>query len=204
MGEMLFSSFTSRDSPRDLVDILPCRFDKVTLPMLGAAFFEQGWLAPSWLDIHSSNMVALGDVGYVTEAGGFVVVDNVHRSLPAESGTLSWEEHLKFHSGGKQLKDTSAEIIISRSGKSYQRRRQVHFLVYSDPINQIAYSRLCPLTIPAYMQIHIDLEYENLEEMHAWKLLQHDAHSTITRHGLSISPHELMLGQWRHTSRNSS
>ena len=45
------------------------------------------------------------------------------------------------------------------------------------------------------MHMYMYLYYENLDEMHAWKLLQHDAHSIIARHGFSISPHELMLGQ---------
>ena len=135
MGNFLLSPFAFRDSSQDFVDILPCRFDEVTLPMLGAAFFERGWLAPSRLDIHPSDPVALGDVGYVTEAGEFVIVDNIHRSLQAEYGTLSWKGYLEFRSGGNELEDTSAEVIISRSEKSYQRRRQVHFPVSFDLIN---------------------------------------------------------------------
>ena len=91
MGEMFLSSSMSKDSSDDLVDILPYRFDEVTLPMLGAAFFQRGWLAPSWLNIHPSDRVALGDVGYVTEDGRLVFIDNVHHSLQAEFGTLSWE-----------------------------------------------------------------------------------------------------------------
>ena len=72
-----------------------------------------------------------------------------------------------------------------------------------DLINQITYFRIFPLSIPALMQMTIILEYENLDEMHAWKVLQHDAHSIIAQYGLSIAPHELMLGQWRHTSKNN-
>ena len=118
---------TSKDSTDDFVDILPCRFDEVTLPMLGAAFFESDWLAPRSLHIRTSDIIALGDIGYWIDAGEFVVIDNVHHSLQADSGTLSWEAHIRFRSGSKELGDTSADIIVSRSGKSYQRRRQVHF-----------------------------------------------------------------------------
>ena len=195
MGEMLLSPFQQRDQIEDLVDILPSRFDEVTLPILGAAFFECGCLAPCRLDIHPYNPVALGTIGYVTEAGKFVVVDNVHHSLQAKSGTLSWQGHLEFCSGGKELEDTPAEIIISRSEQSYQQRRQVYFPVSFDLINLITYFRLFPLTIPADMDVYFTFGYENLDRMHAWKLLQRDAHSIIARHGLSIAPHELMLGQ---------
>ena len=137
MGKMFLSPSTSKDSTDDLVDIFPCRFGEVTLPMLGAAFFERGWLALSWLDIHPSDTVALGDVGYVTEDGRFVAVDNVHRSLQANSGTLSWEGNQMFYNSGKFPDDTSADIIVSESRKSYQRRRHVHFQVSFDLINQI-------------------------------------------------------------------
>ena len=203
MKKMFLSPSTSKDSADDLVDIFSCPFDEVTLPMLGATLFEQGRLAPSRVDIHPSDPVALGDVGYVTEDGGFVVVDNIHHYLQAEAGTLSWKMHMGFRSGGKFLEDTSAESIVSPSGNSYQRQRQVHIPVSSDIINQITYFRLFPLTIPAQMHMYNDLYYENLDEMHAWKVLQHDAHSIIAQHGLSIAPHELIIGQWRYTSRKS-
>ena len=121
MGEMLLYPSTSKDSTDDFADILPCRFDEVTLPMLGSAFFERDWLAPRSLDIRPSDIVALGDIGYWTDAGEFIVVDNVHHSLQAESGILSWNTHLRFYSGDKEFGDTSADIIVSRSGKSYQR-----------------------------------------------------------------------------------
>ena len=88
MGQMLCFSFEGRDYTEDLVDIFPCRCDEVTLPMLGAAFFERGRLAPSWLNIHPPHTVALGDIGYVPEAGGFVAVHNVHRAFQATSGTF--------------------------------------------------------------------------------------------------------------------
>ena len=136
MGEMFLSPSTSKNSTDDFVDILPCRFDEVTLPMLGAAFFERGWLAPRSLHIRPSDTVALEDIGYWTDAGEFIVVDNVHHSLQAESGILSWNTNLRLYSGDK-LEDTSADIIVSRSGKSYQRRRHVHFQVSFDLINQI-------------------------------------------------------------------
>ena len=129
MGEMLLSPSTPKDSTDDLVDILPCRIDEVTLPMLGAAFFERDWLAPRVLDIRPSDTIALGDIGYWTDAGEFVVVDNVHHSLQAKSGILSWNTHLRFFSNDKELENTSADIIVSQSGKSYERRRQVHFSV---------------------------------------------------------------------------
>ena len=203
MVEMFLSPSTSKDSTDDLVDILPCRFEEVTLPMLGAAFFERGRLAPRCLDIRPSGIVALGDIGYWTDAGEFVVVDNVHHSLQAESGILSWNAHLSFYNGDEFLENTSADFIVSRSGTSYQRRRQVHFPVSFDLINQITYFRLFPLTIPAYMHMYMHMSYENLDRMHAWKLLQHDAHSIIAQHGLSIAPHDLILGLWRYTSKNS-
>ena len=69
MGDLLLSASTSGDNTDDFVDMFPCRFDDVTLPMLGVAFFERGWLAPNSFDIHSSDRVALGDIGYVTEDG---------------------------------------------------------------------------------------------------------------------------------------
>ena len=53
------------------------------------------------------------------------------------------------------------------------------------------------------MHMYMYLYYENLDERHAWKLLQHEAHSIIARLGLSIAPHELMLGQWWYTFRNN-
>ena len=201
MGEMFLSPSTPKDSTDDFVDILPCRFDEVTLPMLGAAFFERCWLSPRFLNIRPSDIVALGDIGYVTEDGEIVVVDNVHHCLQAKSGTLSWKG--QFHSNDEEFEDTSADFIVSQSGKSYQRRRQVHFPVSSDLINQITYSRLFPLTIPANIHMYMHMYYENLDRMHAWKVLQHDAHSIIAWHGLSIAPHELILGQWRYTSKNS-
>ena len=94
------------------------------------------------LDIRPSDTVALGDIGYWTDAGEFIVVDNVHHSLQAESGTLSWEAHIRFRSGSKELGDTSADIIVSRSGKSYQRWRQVHFPVSSDLLSIIVWSSI--------------------------------------------------------------
>ena len=89
MGEMLLSLSTSRDdSTNDLVDVLPCRFDEVTLPMLGAAFFDRGLLGPREFNIRPSDTVAPGDVGYVTEDGVSVAVANIHRSLQTKSGAL--------------------------------------------------------------------------------------------------------------------
>ena len=147
MGGMFLSPSTPKDSTDDLVDNFSCPFEEVTLPMLGAAFFEQGWLAPRSLDIRSSDIVALGDIGYVTEAGEFIVVDNVHHSLQAGSGTLSRKG--LFLSNDAEIEDTSVEIIVSPSKKSHQRRRQVHLPVSSDLINQITLDfslSLSPLT----------------------------------------------------------
>ena len=90
--------------------------------MLGAALFERGLLAPRVLGIRPTGTIALGDVGYVTEAGDFVVVNNLHQHMQAGSGTISWSEHLWARSGGEILRDTS-EVVESQSGESYQRRR---------------------------------------------------------------------------------
>ena len=56
--------------------------------------------------------------------------------------------------------------------------------------------RLVPLAIPAGMFIRIDLEYNNLDYIRGWNWLQHHARSIIDRRGLSISLHELKLGQY--------
>jgi hypothetical protein len=100
------------DSADNLVDILGCRHEEIELPMLGAAFFEQGVLASSVDSIAPIDVIALGDVVYVTEAGNFVVVENVHHYLQAKSGTLSPTGRLKFRSG-EDLGDTPTENIVS-------------------------------------------------------------------------------------------
>ena len=41
----------------------------------------------------------------------------------------------------------------------------------------------------------VSFKYENLDERHAWKVLQQHADAIITRQGLSIGAHELSLGQ---------
>ena len=125
MGEMLCRLSEEMESSDELVDILGCPFEETSLPMLGAALFERGLLAPRFLDIRPTGTIALGDVGYVTEAGDFVVVDNVHQHIQATSGAVSWSEDLWVESGDQFL-DTS-EVVESQSGKSYQRRRQVYF-----------------------------------------------------------------------------
>jgi hypothetical protein len=85
MGEMLCLSLSRIDSADNLVDILGCHHEEIKLPMLGAAFFEQGLLASKWCAIAPIDGIALGDIGYVTEAGNFLVVDNVHQCLQAKS-----------------------------------------------------------------------------------------------------------------------
>jgi hypothetical protein len=76
------------DSADNLVDILGCRHEEIELPMLGAAFFDRGLLASQSLTIAPIDGIALGDIGYVTEGGNFVAVDNVHQYLQAKSGLL--------------------------------------------------------------------------------------------------------------------
>jgi hypothetical protein len=100
MGHMLCDSLSRMGSANNLVDILRCCQVEIDLPMLGAMFFERGLLASELLTIHPIERVTLGDIGYVTEAGNFVVVDNVHQYLQAESGTLSFlTGRLEFRSG---------------------------------------------------------------------------------------------------------
>ena len=129
MGEMLCRLSQEMKITDDLVDILRCPYEEISLPMLGAALFERGLLRPRYVRIRPTGTIALGDVGYVTEAGDFVVVDNVHQHFQAESGPLSWSERLWVRSGYEYPEDTS-EVVESQSGKSYQRRRQVHFCLF--------------------------------------------------------------------------
>ena len=125
------------------------------------------------------------DIGYLTEAGKFVVVDNVHHRLRAKSGTLSWDGNLEFMSSEKSLEDTSGEDIVSERGNVYFRRRQVYSLFNYFPT--VTYSRLCALTIPAKLDMSPKLDYQNLDESHAYKLLQRDARSIIAHHCLPIA-----------------
>ena len=128
MGEMLCRLSEEMEITDELVDILGCPYEEASLPMLGAALFERGLLTPRFPRIRPTGTITLGDVGYVTEDGDFVIVDNVHQHLQAESGTLSWSEELWFKSGDEYLEDTS-DVVESQAGQSYQRRRQVHFSV---------------------------------------------------------------------------
>ena len=128
MGDAILESLHLGEPTDDIDDILSRPYDEVTLPMLGAALFERGWIRPSYCSIHPIDTLALGDIGYVTEARKFVVVDNMHHRLQAESGTLSWDGKLEFMSGRESLEDTSAEDIVSESGNVYYRRRQVYSL----------------------------------------------------------------------------
>ena len=124
--QMIFKSFCRREPIDDIDDVLPCRYDEITLPMLGAALFERGWVHPRIHCIYPIDTLALGDIGYVTEAHKFVVVDNMHHRLQAKLGTLSWDRNLKCMSG--EIEDTSAEDIVSEKGNVYFRRRQVYSL----------------------------------------------------------------------------
>ena len=126
MGNMILRSLRWGEPTDDIEDILPCRYDEITLPMLGAELYERGWIHRNYCSIHPIDTLALGDIGYVTEAGKFVVVDNVHHRLQAKSGTLSWDGNLEFMSGRKSLEDTSVEDIVSESGNVCYRRRQVY------------------------------------------------------------------------------
>ena len=65
MGEMLCGVlWRVMESTDDLVDILDCPYEEITLPMLGVAFFELGLLARCSFGIRSTGMIALRDVGY--------------------------------------------------------------------------------------------------------------------------------------------
>ena len=200
MGGMILRSPLSERND-DIEDILPYRYDEITLPMLGAALFKRGWVNPTFRYIRPIDTPALGDIGYVTEADTFVVVENVHHRLRAESGLLSWDGKLESKSGRKSLDDAPAEGIVSEGGNVYYRRRQVYSL-FKYPLT-VTYSRLCALIIPAQLDISTYLGYQNLDEAHAYKLLQRDARSIIARRRLSIAPHDLRLSQSLHTFRTT-
>jgi hypothetical protein len=126
MGEAMIESRSGwMHSTEDLENILGCRYDEITLPMLGAAFLRRGWLKPRRCWIQPTDTVGLGDIGYVDDAGSFVFVDNVHDlyGMEEESGTLLWEWHRRFQSGSHFLEDTPAEVICSQTGNAYERRR---------------------------------------------------------------------------------
>ena len=128
MGDAILESLHFGKPTDDIDDILSRPCGEVTFPMLGAALFERGWIRPMNRSIHPIDTLALGDIGYVTEAGKFVVVDNVHHHLQAKSGTLSWDRRLRFMSGWRYLNNAPAEDIVSESGNVYYRRRQVYSL----------------------------------------------------------------------------
>ena len=136
MGEMLCRLSEEMEITDELVDILGCPYEEASLPMLGAALFERGLLAPRFPRIRPTGTITLGDVVYVKDAGDFVVVDNVHQHMQAESGTLSWKEDMWVRSGYEYLEDTS-EVVESQSGKFSKRRRQVHLSVCSRLVNNL-------------------------------------------------------------------
>ena len=121
-GEILCRSLALKQSADDLVDVLKYGHEEVNLPMLGAVLFERGFLASRYLCIHPTRRITLGDIGYVTEVGTFVVADNIHQSLQAEYGSLSWSEGLLFVNGDEFLELTPVEVV-GQAGKSYQRRK---------------------------------------------------------------------------------
>ena len=128
MGEMLCGALLRVvKSTDDLVDILGCPYEEITIPMLGVAFFQRGLLERRFFGILPTGTIALGDVGYETAAGNFVVVDNVHENLQAMSRSFSWHENLRVTSGTEYLWPTSGEIVESQAGTCYQRRRQARF-----------------------------------------------------------------------------
>ena len=125
MGRMILHSLLLEQRTDDIEDIIPCRYAEITLPMLGAAFFERGWAPRSYLFIQPIDTFALGSICYVTEAGKFVVVDNVHHCLQAQSGPLSWDERLGFYSKA-ELEEIPGEGIVGKGGHMYHRRKQVY------------------------------------------------------------------------------
>ena len=137
MGEMLCRLSEEMESTEDLVDILGCPYEETSLPMLGAALFKDGLLRSRLLPIHPTGTITLGDIGYQTEPGDFVVVDNVHQHLQPTSGILSWREGLWVKSGDEYLWHTDGEVVESQSGESYQRRKQVHISVCLRVINNL-------------------------------------------------------------------
>ena len=135
MGEMLCHLLEELESTDDLVDILGCGHEETSLPMVGAALFDRGWLSPRYPRINPIGTLALGDIGYVIEDNGFVTVDNFHQSLQAGSGTLSWKESIGVQSGNKYFGDAAAEDVEIKPGTSYQKRRYVRFFVFLRLLN---------------------------------------------------------------------
>jgi len=124
-GAMIEWSKGWMHSTEDLVNVLRCRYDEITLTMLGEAFLKRGWLTRRTCDIHPTDTVGLGDIVYVDDAGSFVFVDNVHdlHGMEEESGTVFQEWRLEFQSGDEDLNYISAEVIYSETGNAYDRRR---------------------------------------------------------------------------------
>ena len=78
MEEMILHVLLLEQQTDNIEDVFLCRYDEVILPVLGAAFFERGWAHPAYPHTQPIDTLALGDIGYVTQVGNFVVVDNVH------------------------------------------------------------------------------------------------------------------------------
>ena len=149
LGHMLLMSIGWPRHTGDIDEILPYRHDDITLPILGAALFERGWVHSTELHVHATDALTLGDTGYVTE-GNFVVVDNVHHRLQGKSEPhvvvvdnvrhrLQGESQPLFWNGGSgspetpSLNNIPVEEIISSGGHVYHRRRQVYSPVWRSP-----------------------------------------------------------------------
>ena len=130
LGHMLLMLLGLPRHTGDIDDILAYPHDDIALPILGATLFERGWVHPTDLDVHATDALTLGDVGYVAE-GNFVVVDNVHHRLQGESQPLFWNG--RSRNNVTDFKDIPVEEIISSGGHVYHRRRQVYFPVCRSP-----------------------------------------------------------------------
>ena len=149
LGHMILKSFGWLRRTGDIDDILPYPHDDITLPILGAALFEWGWVHSTDLHVHATDALTLGDIGYVTDSN-FVVVDNIHHCLQGKSEPhvvvvdnvehrLQGESQPLFWNGGSgstgatSLKHIPVEEIISSREHVYHRRRQVYFPVCRSP-----------------------------------------------------------------------
>lgn len=64
----------------------------LNLSAFNSLLFDNGWLGESTDYFRGGPTIELGDVGYRTENGRFVVVTNIHTTLMSEnSNSLVWE-----------------------------------------------------------------------------------------------------------------